>query len=222
MVPAAPPLGGLGLHLHLGSPVSGYCCPRWCHCLGNLPLQCTFFLRADTQTLSQVRKRPEHRPIDMFLETQSQGWCFHGLESEGEKAPNNYRAGFENEPLSVWTQGPAGQWDRQEKSKPGTKSLPHKSKCKKININKRAVAPKPWATTSCCTKAKRQGSTGKCKPSVRLPSQKDVSTNCSQIRNIRAGAPGWLHWLSIRLLISAQVMNQNSWDQAPHRAPHSA
>lgn len=156
MVPAAPPLG-VGLVSTCTWAVQSQATAArggvtaWEIFLSSVPF---FFLRADTQTLSQVRKHPEHRPIDMFLETQSQGWCFHGEESKGEKAPNNYRAGSENEPLSVWTQGPAGQWDHQEKSKPGTKSLPHKSKCKKININERAVAPKPWATPAAVPKRK--------------------------------------------------------------------
>ena len=32
------------------------------------------------------------------------------------------------------------------------------------------------------------------------------------------GAPGWLSRLSVRLLISAQVMIPGSWDRAPHQA----
>ena len=36
------------------------------------------------------------------------------------------------------------------------------------------------------------------------------------------GAPGWLSWISIRLLISAQVIISGSWDLALCQAPHSA
>ena len=32
------------------------------------------------------------------------------------------------------------------------------------------------------------------------------------------GASGWLSWLSIGLLILAQVMNPRSWERAPHQA----
>ena len=35
------------------------------------------------------------------------------------------------------------------------------------------------------------------------------------------GAPGWLCWLGIRLLISAGVIISGSWDGAPHQAPCS-
>lgn len=67
------------------------------------------FLSADTQALSQVRKRPSCRTVEMFLGTQLQGSYFHGEENKEEKPPTNYRAASENEPLSaepqVWTQG---------------------------------------------------------------------------------------------------------------------
>ena len=38
----------------------------------------------------------------------------------------------------------------------------------------------------------------------------------------RFGAPGWLSWLSIRLLIWAQVMISRSWDRAPRWTPSRA
>jgi len=40
-------------------------------------------------------------------------------------------------------------------------------------------------------------------------------------KKMNLGAPGWLSWLGIRFLISAQVMISGSWDRVPHRAPCS-
>ena len=42
------------------------------------------------------------------------------------------------------------------------------------------------------------------------------------LRNPPLRASGWLSWLSIWLLISAQVMILGSWGWAPHQVPHSA
>ena len=35
---------------------------------------------------------------------------------------------------------------------------------------------------------------------------------------LEIGAPGWLSWFSVRLMISGQVMIPGPWDQAPHWA----
>ena len=41
-------------------------------------------------------------------------------------------------------------------------------------------------------------------------------------KNSFIGAPGWLNWLSIQLLISSQVMIPGSWHQTPCLALHWA
>ena len=116
-VPTVPPLGaGLVFTCTQAAQAPGHCCQRWwCPCLKNVPwsdrpLCCTFsFPGAHSQALSQVRPRPGHRTVEMFLGTQLQSSCFHKEEREERKAPNDHQAGSENEPLSalsqLWTQG---------------------------------------------------------------------------------------------------------------------
>ena len=43
-----------------------------------------------------------------------------------------------------------------------------------------------------------------------------------EYKMLSIGAPGWLSWFSVQLLISAQVMISGAWDQAPCQAPHWA
>ena len=47
---------------------------------------------------------------------------------------------------------------------------------------------------------------------------------CFSYKSIRTSrTPGWLSWLSVRFLVSAQVTISGSWDPAlPSRASHSA
>ena len=42
-----------------------------------------------------------------------------------------------------------------------------------------------------------------------------VEVTCCLLKSWGGGAPGWFSWLSIQLLISAQVMIPGLWDQAP-------
>lgn len=68
-------------------------CQRRCDFLGNLPPCVPFsLLRAETQALSQGKKCPEHRTVEMFLGAQLQGTCFRREGNEEEKAANNPQA----------------------------------------------------------------------------------------------------------------------------------
>ena len=58
-----------------------------------------------------------------------------------------------------------------------------------------------------------------CAPETRLNKNVYRSTIC-RIKNTKTGAPGWLTWLSVRLLISAQVMISWFMELSPGRAPH--
>ena len=50
------------------------------------------------------------------------------------------------------------------------------------------------------------------------PSTKRVN----RLKRSRPGTPGWLSWLNVQLLISAQVVIPESWDQALGWALHQA
>ena len=44
----------------------------------------------------------------------------------------------------------------------------------------------------------------------------------TMLKELKEGASEWHSQLSIRLLVSVQVVISDSWDQAPSWAPHSA
>ena len=53
----------------------------------------------------------------------------------------------------------------------------------------------------------------------RLSSEKEGCLK-SPLKGLGRGAPGWLSWLNVWLLILAQVMISQTWDQAPRWALH--
>lgn len=92
---AAPPLGvgWFSPCCTQAAQFPGHCFQKWCDSLGTLPLCVPFSgLGADTKALTQVRKRPGLRTLELFLGIQLQGTCFHREENEEEKAANNHHA----------------------------------------------------------------------------------------------------------------------------------